>query len=92
MSDSGQVTAVAGQVAAFGVTINSDVSFTFIDSGTGTLPVGTAFTVIKNTSGLPISGRFSNLAQGSVFTSNGNKFKANYIGGSGNDLTLKVVQ
>ena len=92
MSDSGQVTAVAGQVAAFGVTVNSDVSFTFIDSGTGTLPVGTAFTVIKNTSGLPISGRFSNLAQGSVFTSNGNKFKANYIGGSGNDLTLKVVQ
>lgn len=91
-SGSGQVTAVAGQVSAFGVTINSNVAFSFVDSGTGTLPVGTVFTVISNTSGLPITGRFSNLAQGSTFSSNGNKFKATYTGGSGNDLTLKVVQ
>jgi autotransporter-associated beta strand protein len=91
-SGSGGVTAVAGEVSAFGVTINSNVTFTFVDSGSGTLPIGTLFTVINNTSGLPISGRFSNLAQGSTFTSNGNTFKANYTGGSGNDLTLKVVQ
>ncbi len=90
-SGSGQVTAVAGKVSAFGVTINSNVTFTFVDSGTGTLPIGTVFTVLNNTSGLPITGRFSNLAQGSIFTSNGNKFKANYTGGSGNDLILKIV-
>ena|SRR5436190_16527074 len=80
-----------GKVSAFGVTINSNVTFTFVDSGTGTLPIGTVFTVLNNTSGLPITGRFSNLAQGSIFTSNGNKFKANYTGGSGNDLILKIV-
>lgn len=91
-SSSGQVTGIAGKVTAFGVTINSNATFTFADSGTGTLPVGTVFTVINNISGLPITGRFSNLAQGATFTSNGNTFKANYTGGSGNDLTLKVVQ
>jgi hypothetical protein len=37
-----------------------------------------------------IFGTFSNLADGSVFTSNGNNFQASYTGGSGNDLTLTV--
>lgn len=69
-STTGQVTAVAGKVSALGVTINSNVPFTFVDSGKGALPVGTVFTVVNNTSGLPISGRFSNLAQGATFTSN----------------------
>ena len=91
-SSTGQVTAVAGKVTAFGVTINSNVSFTFVDSGTGTLPVGTAFTLINNISTLPILGQFSNLANGGNLTSNGNTFKVSYTGGTGNDLTLKVVQ
>jgi hypothetical protein len=91
-SGTGQVTAVAGKVTAFGVTINSNVSFTFVDSGTGTLPVGTVFTLINNTSGSPIAGQFSNLANGLLLTSNGNTFKVSYTGGTGNDLTLKVVQ
>ena len=73
-----------------GVTINSGVSFTFVDTGTGTLTVGTVFTVINNTSAHPISGAFSNLSDGSVFTSNGNNFQVSYEGGSGNDLTLTV--
>ena len=34
---------------------------------------------------------FSNLADGSTFTANGNTFQANYEGGDGNDLTLTVV-
>ena len=83
---------MAGKVTASGITINSNVSFTFVDSGTGTLPVGTVFTLINNTSGSPIAGRFSNLAAGLTFTSNGNSFKVSYTGGTGNDLTLKVVQ
>jgi hypothetical protein len=52
-----------------GVTINSGASFTFVDTGTGTLATGTVFTVINNTSANPISGTFSNLSDGSVFTS-----------------------
>jgi len=84
--------AKASKATALGVTINSNVPFTFVDIGTGTLTVGTVFTVINNTSANPIFGRFSNLAGGSTFTSNGNTFKVSYTGGTGNDLTLKVVQ
>jgi hypothetical protein len=73
------------------VTINSGATFTFVDTGTGTLTVGTVFTVINNTSTSPIAGTFSNLAEGAVFTSNGNNFQASYTGGTGNDLTLTVV-
>ena len=58
---------------------------------TGTLTAGTSFTVINNTAGTPILGNFSNLANGSTFTSNGNNFQASYTGGTGNDLTLTVV-
>jgi autotransporter-associated beta strand protein len=81
----------ADQVVAVGVTINSGAQVLFLDLGSGTLPAGTIFTVISNTSANPIAGTFSNLPDGSTFTSNGNKYKANYEGGDGNDLTLKVV-
>jgi autotransporter-associated beta strand protein len=81
----------ASKVVALGVTIKGKVPFTFVDTGTGTLATGTVFTVIRNTAASPISGTFSNLADGAVFTSNGNNFQANYEGGDGNDLTLTVV-
>ena len=83
--------AKASEAAALGVTINSNVPFTFVDTSTGTLATGTVFTVINNTSANPISGTFSNLSDGSVFTSNGNNFQVSYEGGTGNDLTLTVV-
>ena len=83
--------AKASKATALGVTITSNVPFTFADTGTGTLATGTVFTVINNTSANPISGTFSNLADGSVFTSNGNNFQVSYTGGTGNDLTLTVV-
>jgi autotransporter-associated beta strand protein len=82
---------IAGEITALGVTINSGATFTFVDVGTGTLTVGTVLTVINNTSANPISGTFSNLPDGSVFTSNGNNFQASYSGGDGNDLALTVV-
>jgi len=83
--------AKASQATALGVTITSNVPFTFVDTGTGTLATGTVFTVINNTSTNPIFGTFSNLSDGSVFTSNGNNFQVSYTGGTGNDLTLTVV-
>ena len=83
--------AKASEAAALGVTINSNVPFTFVDTGTGTLATGTVFNVINNTSANPIFGTFSNPADGSVFTSNGNNFQVSYEGGTGNDLTLTVV-
>ena len=53
--------AKASKATALGVTITSNVPFTFVDTGTGTLATGTVFTVINNTSANPISGTFSNL-------------------------------
>jgi autotransporter-associated beta strand protein len=83
-------TARADKVIANGVTMNSGPQFSFTDLGTATLPAGTVFKVINNTSANPITGTFSNLPDGATFTSNGNTYKANYEGGDGNDLTLTV--
>ncbi len=79
----------ADRVVANGVTI-SGAQFSFTDFGRGTLPSGTVFTLIKDTASTPIMGTFTNLADGLSFTTNGNKYKANYEGGDGNDLTLTV--
>ena len=81
----------ADGVIAHGVTIHSGAQFTFTDVAHGTLPIGTVFTVISNISANPIAGTFSNLPDGSTFTSSGNTYQASYEGGDGNDLTLTVV-
>jgi len=78
------------KVVANGVTI-SGASFSFKATIQGALQAGTVLTVISNSSANPISGTFSNLADGSTITTGGNTFQANYEGGDGNDLTLTVV-
>ena len=77
-------------VAARGVTIGTNVPFTFSDIGTGTLTAGTVFTIIKNTSASPITGRFSNLSDGLILSNQGTNLIVSYTGGTGNDLTLTV--
>jgi autotransporter-associated beta strand protein len=79
------------KVVALGVTINVGAQTLFADLGNGTFTVGNVFTVIDNTSATPIAGTFSNLPDGSTFTSNGNSYEVNYEGGDGNDLTLTIV-
>jgi hypothetical protein len=69
----------------------SGAFFSFAALGGSVLPLGSVFTVINNTAATPISGTFSNLADGSTFTVGSNTFQANYEGGDGNDLTLTVV-
>ena len=86
-----RATAIASKVTALGVTMNGNATFSFVDTGTSSLATSTVFTVINNTSSAPIVGAFSNLSDGSVFTSKGNNFQASYEGGDGNDLTLTVV-
>jgi hypothetical protein len=83
-------TASTDKVVANGVTINTGAQFTFEDLGAGSLPAGTVFTIINDTSTSLIAGTFSNLPDGSTFTSGANTFKANYKGGDGNNLTLTV--
>jgi len=84
-------TAVADQLTANGITINSGATFSPAAIGVGTLALGMTFTAVNNTSATPISGNFSNLADGSTITVGSNTFQANYEGGDGNDLTLTVV-
>jgi autotransporter-associated beta strand protein len=83
-------TSTAGAVAAKGVVTNRAL-ISLTDIGTSTLPLGTVFTIVNNTSAGPIGGNFSNLADGATITVGSNNLQANYEGGDGNDLTLTVV-
>jgi len=82
--------ATADETVANGVKISSGAQFSFTDHGSGVLTPGTVFTVINNTATTPIAGTFSNLADGSTFTSGSNTYQVSYEGGDGNDLTLTV--
>ena len=83
--------AMADQVTANGVTINSGAQFDLHPLGNRALTIGQVFTAISNSSAAPISGTFANLADGSTITIGRNNFQADYEGGDGNDLTLTVV-
>ena len=82
--------AISDKIVANGVTING-AKFSFTDLGGGALALGTSFVIIDNTAGSPINGVFSNLADNSTFTNNGNTYRVSYEGGTGNDLTLSVI-
>jgi autotransporter-associated beta strand protein len=78
-------------VVANGVSIANGAHFQAPADGSGTLPVGTSFVVIDNTSANLIDGTFENLPDGSIIIVQGNTLQANYEGGDGNDLVLTVV-
>ena len=85
-------TSLADQLNVTGaVAINSSAVFSFTDLGAGTIAQNTVFTIIANDGSDAITGAFSNLAQGSTFTSGANTYQVDYLGGTGNDLTLTVV-
>src|SRR5437899_6238042 len=80
------------KVNANGVTINSGAMILLSGQIMGALSQGLVPTVITNTSAHPIRRTFSNLPDGGIITIHGNNFQADYEGGTGNDLTLTVVQ
>ncbi|HJU10723.1 MAG TPA: hypothetical protein VJ728_07595, partial [Candidatus Binataceae bacterium] len=82
---------LSDEVVANGVTINSGAMIALSGQVKGHLTPGLTLTLLSNTSANPISGTFSNLADGAIVTINGNNFQASYSGGDGNDLTLTVV-
>jgi autotransporter-associated beta strand protein len=84
-------TAQADQVVAGGVTVTAGAQISLADPGSVSLPPGTAFTVLDNTSSSAISGTFANLPDDVIVSVGGNNYQANYEGGDGNDLTLTVV-
>ena len=82
---------VGATLNALGVMIGNNVTFSLVETGASVLTAGTVFTVINNMSANPISGTFSNLSDGgTIIGSSGTAYKANYEGGTGNDLTLTV--
>lgn len=84
--------AIADKVVAKGVVfLNGGGFFSLVSRGNGTLPIGTVFRVIDNTSSAAINGEFSNLPDNATLTEGGNTYRVNYQAGSGNDMTLTVV-
>jgi len=81
----------ADEVIANGVVIDSGAKFSLRPSGNNALTLGQVFTVISNTSAIPIVGTFHNLKDGKIIVVNGSNLQASYSGGDGNDLTLTVV-
>ncbi|HEY4285120.1 MAG TPA: autotransporter-associated beta strand repeat-containing protein, partial [Chthoniobacterales bacterium] len=84
-------TLAADKVIANGVTITG-AEFLLTDLGHDAIPLGTSFMVLDNTDVAAIAGTFSNLADGSTFSANGNTYQTNYEGGDGNDLTLTTIE
>lgn len=78
-------------VVANGVTISGGATLALSGQVQGTLQSGLWFTVISNSAATPISGSFSNLAEGGIVNVSGANLQASYHGGDGNDLTLTVV-
>jgi autotransporter-associated beta strand protein len=81
----------ADAVGARNVKIKPGAFASIGDTDTSVLPPGTVFTIIDNSGPNPISGTFSNLADGAIFTTGSNTYQASYEGGDGNDLTLTVI-
>ncbi|MBC7512329.1 hypothetical protein H7142_01555 [Candidatus Saccharibacteria bacterium] len=52
---------------------------------------GKVFTIIDNQGAKPVTGTFNSLPESATFTQNGVVFKISYVGGTGNDVTLTVV-
>lgn len=79
------------KLVANGITINNAL-LAITDLGTnGTLPAGTSYIIVDNTSSSPITGTFNGLAEGSTVSVGGNSFKITYLGGTGNDVALRVA-
>ena len=71
------------------VSLAGSLTVTLLNNYTPT--PGTTYEIIDNTGGNPISGIFSNLPEGSIFTAGSTDFEITYKGGGGNNVVLKVV-
>ena len=74
---------VAGTVTLGGATLT--VSLGFVPA------TAQVFTILDNDGGDAVTGTFSGLPEGAAFNSGTRRFQISYIGGTGNDVTLTVV-
>ncbi|QMW04693.1 cellulose binding domain-containing protein [Spirosoma foliorum] len=80
----------ADKLVTNGVTINGGNLVSSDLGNAGTLPVGTSYIIIDNTSDAPITGTFNGLAEGSDIQIGSIRFQITYQGGTGNDIALVV--
>jgi len=79
------------KLVVHGLTISNAI-LSMIETGNpDTLPVGTSITIVNNTDSLPVTGNFYNLAEGSTINNGVSLFKISYVGGTGNDVVLTVL-
>jgi hypothetical protein len=74
---------VNGTVNLAGATLDLHDSTSF--------PVNSTFTIIDNDGTDPIVGTFAGLPEGTVFDGLNQKLRISYVGGSGNDVVISVV-
>ncbi|GAB3740742.1 cellulose binding domain-containing protein [Spirosoma lituiforme] len=80
----------ADKLVANGVSLNN-ANLVITDLGNATsLPAGTSYIIIDNTSGNAVMGTFAGLAEGSVVTVGSIRFQITYLGGTGNDVALVI--
>ncbi|MEI7580017.1 MAG: PKD domain-containing protein [bacterium] len=60
-------------------------------SPTATPSSSTTYMIVVNTSANPITGTFNGLAEGATFIVDSVQYRISYVGGSGNDITLEVL-
>jgi autotransporter-associated beta strand protein len=80
----------ADKITAGGATLNN-ANLSITDLGSGTLPLGTAFTIVNNTGASAVTGTFNGYAEGALFVVGSNTFRFTYQGGTGNDIVLTAV-
>ena len=83
-TDYDQIVVSSGGTVALG-SANLSLSTTFAGSA------GTVFTIIDNQGTSAVTGIFSGLIEGAIFTANGKDYQISYVGGTGNDVTLTVI-
>ena len=71
-----------------GVTLNDP---TLLVTWGFTSSLGDSFTILNKTSAGPISGTFSGLPEGAIFSSNGRSYRITYVGGDGNDVVITDI-
>ncbi|NEU70080.1 T9SS type A sorting domain-containing protein [Spirosoma agri] len=80
----------ADKLVANGVSLNN-ANLVITDLGNATsLPAGTSYIIIDNTSSNAVMGTFAGLAEGSVVTVGSIRFQITYLGGTGNDVALVI--
>lgn len=75
--------AVNGSVSLGGATLELQLS--------GTIPPGTTLLLIDNDGADAVQGSFAGLPQNTLFVANGMLLQISYSGGSGNDVTVGVI-